>query len=124
MARPSSDPGKAALVERAVAAVSAVLVLGVIAFLVRDGLTNEAPPRLEIVASDYDAAAGRLGFALRNAGGTAASGVVVSAVTRGPDGAAERRSLTIEHVPPGSEATGAFLVELPAELVVDGYVDP
>lgn len=124
MARRPSDPAKAELVERVVAAASAVLVLGVIVFLVRDGLTNEEPPRLEIVASDYDAAAGRLDFVLRNAGGQAASAVVVSALTRGPDGTTERRSLTIEHAPPGSEATGAFLVPLPTELVVDGYVDP
>lgn len=124
-ARRRAPQGLAAKVEAAVATASALVVLGVIGFLVRDGLTHRSPPRLEVAEARFDADARRLDFAIANAGGAAAAGVVVSAILRDPGGGVlERRSLTFEHISPGSRATGAFLLDAPAEIVVDGYVDP
>ncbi|MBP7003389.1 hypothetical protein [Amaricoccus sp.] len=119
MPRAPSSP-LAQRIEWVVAAASAAIVASVIGYLVRDGLRDETPPDLQVEAAPYDPATRRLAFILHNAGGTAANAVVVSAVAA--DGA--RASLTIDFAPPGSEVAGAFLLDAPAEIVVDGYVDP
>ncbi len=121
--------GPQALAERiewAIGAVAAALVVAVIGFLVVEGLARAEPPDLRVhllpLAADDD---GSLRFAVENRGGTAVSGVVVSAIRRDADGAVtDKRSLTIDHVPPGSRVTGGFLPSGFAEVVVEGYVDP
>jgi uncharacterized protein (TIGR02588 family) len=130
VARAPGPDARAAVADRvewAVGALAAALVAGVVGFLVYEGVARSDPPAL--VATPLPGAPGDppgiLRFAVANAGGRAASGVVVSALVRGPDGGvADRLSLTVDHVPPGGHATGAFLAPAGSEIVVEGWLDP
>ena len=67
-------------------------------------------------------------FVVTNAGDRAAMQVVVSLTVRGAGPASVER-LSIDQVPAGSEATGAFLLPegasaAEATLAVEGYLEP
>ena len=108
--------------------VSGVAVLGIIGYLVWQGLAE--PPgadlRIEAAPGSPD---GQLRFIARNNGGRTATDVAVSLTLRKGDEVFAERRLVIDYVPSHSEAEGAFMLPagneaLSRDLVVDGYLDP
>jgi uncharacterized protein (TIGR02588 family) len=123
------DHSQAQPIEWAIGIVCAFLVLAIIGFLGWQGLTHsDEPPELTIIAEGMPTAVpGQLRFRVRNSGGRAASAVVVSAIARDQAGMETVRArLTIDYVAPGSDVSGAFMVEEgpEVELIVEGYLDP
>ena len=108
--------------------ISGAAVLGIIGYLVWQGLAD--PPRAHL---SIEAAPGRpdgqLRFTVRNNGGRTATDVAVSLTLRKGDEVFAERRLVIDYVPGHSEAEGTFLLPagneaLSRDLVVDGYLDP
>lgn len=117
-------PGLAGRVEWVLGAVSALLVLAVVGFLVREGLGPAAAPPDLRVAEAPSSVPGQIRFAVGNRGGRTARSVTVALVL-----GAERRTLTVDYVPAHSEVTGGFLLPPGVDraetgLEVEGYLDP
>ena len=114
-------------VEWIAGAVSAVLVLSMLGYLIMLGVRgSNADPELEVI--EVPGSAGQMRFAVLNRGGRTASNVTVALQLATDTGAPERRSLTIDFVPAHSQVSGAFLLD-PAELatarlIVESYLDP
>lgn len=100
-----------------VAALSALLVLGTIAFLLHAALGSPAtPPRITIqVDSVVRAGPGWLvEFRARNDGETTAAGLVVEGELRAGTGPVEKSQVTIDYVPArGVRRGGLFFTEDP-----------
>jgi uncharacterized protein (TIGR02588 family) len=118
--------------EVGLAALSGVVVVAMVGFLIYEALHGaKLPPQLSVQAvpseSGAEAAGAVLRFEVRNSGGQAASAVVVSAIGRLADGAdMEKRSVTVDYVAPGSTKSGGLIVPASADvaLIIEGYVDP
>lgn len=102
--------------------LSGAVILALVVTLVRSGLADGgAPPLLALTAEPPEA--GILRFSVRNDGGSTATDVALRLrLGDGPE-----RRLVIDYVPAHSERSGAFLLPPgagPAEIVVEGYLDP
>lgn len=107
-------------------AVSALAILLIGGYLVREGLSETEAPSLTVTAEAPSG--GVLPFLLRNDGGRTATSVAVS-LTFSRDGAlVGERQLVVDYVPGHSEVAGAFILPgtdgLDRALAVEGYVDP
>lgn len=104
-------PGGTSAWEWAAAAVSAVLVAAMVAFLVGQGLTSRgATPEIAVRASDV-ARVGRqyrVEFRVRNTGGATASGLNVQGELREGAEVVETSDVTLDYVPPGADQTAVL----------------
>jgi uncharacterized protein (TIGR02588 family) len=116
--------------ETVIAVLSALLVAGIIALLVREALTTAAsPPDLSV--REEPGSGGQVRYVVVNRGGKTAAQVTLALVLRDGGGGrvADRRVVTIDYVPPHSEVRGGFVLgpddaALAGTLRVEGYVDP
>jgi uncharacterized protein (TIGR02588 family) len=115
-----------------VAAVSALLVLGVIGFLVYDGVRSaDTPPDVTIeLDSIQPAGPGYLVlFRARNGGRSTAADVIIEGELMADSGRVEASETTIDYVPPGGlERGGLYFTRDPRRLKLrlraQGYRDP
>lgn len=108
-------------IEWAAAAVSAAVVLALLARLLWTALLVEVtPPRLDVAVER--AGEGRVAWRITNSGGRSASAVSL-AIRVGEEPA---RRLMIDYVPAGSEVTGAAPAGQGEAVAawVEGWVDP
>lgn len=120
-------------VEWALGIASAVVVLALAGFLVREAVSGfgRLPDlHVELLPAGPDAAPGEVRFRVRNDGGQTATAVALALILRDDAGVpvGERR-LVIDYLPGQSQTTGGFTVGgdaggLRPELVVEGYLDP
>lgn len=103
--------GAASPLEWVVAAVSALLVLGAVGFLLRNGVQAQSPPRI-ILQVDSTVRVGErwlVEFRAHNGGRTTASGVTVEGEVRGDSGEVETSRATLDYVPAqGSQRGGLY----------------
>lgn len=133
MAGARSSARTADRIEWALGIASALVVLAIAGFLVREAVGgSKSLPDLHValLPPDPDAPPGQVRFVARNDGGRTATAVALAVVLRDADGApvGERR-LVIDYLPGRSEATGGFVLgedaaSLRPEIVVEGYLDP
>jgi uncharacterized protein (TIGR02588 family) len=135
-ARDQSPPLKGApttsLAEWIVAAFSAVLVLGVLGFLIYDGVRSPAtPPDVTVeVDSIRRAGAGYLVlFRARNSGRSTAAEVLVEGELEADSGRRETSETKIDYVPAGGEQHGGLYFRRDPQrsrlrLRAHGYRDP
>lgn len=122
----STKTRAAEILEWVLGALSALVVLLIGGYLVREGLSETEAPSLSVAMAAPSG--GALPFVVRNDGGRTATSVAVS-LTLSRDGAfvGERR-LVIDYVPGMSEVEGAFMLSglegLDRALAVEGYVHP
>jgi uncharacterized protein (TIGR02588 family) len=137
---PEKDKGKAPIrgapststAEWIVAAVSALLVLGVIGFLVYDGMVSpQTPPDVRVeVDSIQQAGPGFLVLLrARNHGHNTAADVIVEGELMGDSGPVETSETTIDYVPAGGQQrAGLYFTRDPRSLELrlraHGYRDP
>jgi uncharacterized protein (TIGR02588 family) len=115
-----------------VAIASAALVLGVLGFLIYDGVRSpRTAPDVSIeVDSIQRAGPGHLVlFRARNGGRTTAAGVVVEGELEADSGRVESSETTIDYVPAGGEQRGGLYFQrdprmLRLRLRAKGYQDP
>ncbi len=115
-----------------VAAVSALLVLGVIGFLVYDGLASpQTPPDVRVeVDSIQQAGPGFLVlFRAHNSGNNTAADVIIEGELLADSGRVETSETTLDYVPAGSEQrAGLYFTRDPRSLKLrlraHGYRDP
>jgi uncharacterized protein (TIGR02588 family) len=115
-----------------VAAVSALLVLGVIGFLVYDGMVSpQTPPDVRVeVDSIQQAGPGFLVLLrARNEGHNTAADVIVEGELMGDSGPVETSETTIDYVPAGGQQrAGLYFTRDPRSLELrlraHGYRDP
>lgn len=114
-----------------VAAVSAALVIGVVGFLIYDGVRPLTPPNVTIeVDSVRTAGLGYLVlFRARNSGRGTAADVVVEGELAADSGRVETSETTIDYVPAGGVQRGGLYFEhdprqLRLRLRAQGYRDP
>lgn len=127
-----SAPGNAGLAEWLIAVVSTLAVLGAVAFLVVEGLTDQHPPAFEVEVLEVRKAGA--GFVLevrvRNTGDQTAAMVNVQAELGDRDGAVvETAAAEIDYVPGGSQRrAGLVFARNPNGHEVDvrvvGYTEP
>jgi uncharacterized protein (TIGR02588 family) len=120
------------LAEWIVAAVGALLVVGIVGYLVFLAVSrDEAPPDVRVVAARVVAQQG--GYVVRfraiNAGAQAAVQLLVEGQLVGSDGVTETSEATIDYLPPGAEREGGLIFsrdprEHELHLRAKGYVDP
>jgi uncharacterized protein (TIGR02588 family) len=94
-----------------VASVSAAMVLGMLAFLVYDGLRSPRTPAAITVETDSIQAAGPgylVLFRARNGGRTTAAHVVVEGVLETGSGQVETSETTLDYVPAEGEQRGGL----------------
>ena len=114
-------------IEWVVGAVSAVLVLGVLGYLILLGVRgSNAVPDLAVIATPGDP--GQMRFSVFNRGERTASNVTLALRLETDTGAPERRRLTIDFVPAHSKVSGVFLLDAAelatARLIIESYLDP
>jgi uncharacterized protein (TIGR02588 family) len=115
-----------------VAALSAALVLGVVGFLIYDGVRSPATSPDVTVEVDSIQAAGPgylVLFRAENRGRGTAAEVVVEGELAADTGRVEASETTLDYVPPGGVARGGLYFErdprrLKLELRAHGYRDP
>lgn len=103
--------GAASPLEWAVAAASALLVLGAAAFLLRSGTRAPSPPRITLQVDSVVRAGDHwvVEFTARNGGRTTASALAVEGELRDGAGAVETSRTTLDYVPAsGSQQGGLF----------------
>ncbi|WP_158580001.1 TIGR02588 family protein [Geodermatophilus marinus] len=118
--------------EYVVGALGLVLVLGLLAFLLWDGLVErEGGPRLAVVVTGVSPAPTgfSVGYEVRNSGGETAEQVEVSGELTREGSVVDEATATVDYVAPGSRRQGALLFgEDPRDgelrVAVDGYVLP
>lgn len=118
--------------EWAIAAVGALLVLGVVAAMLHEALGRPStPPRVELTVDTVIATgSGHLvEFRARNRGSRTAAMLVVEGELRGDTGTVETAQTTLDYLPEGSErSAGLFFTHDPAryrlELRPKGYDHP
>lgn len=108
-------------------ALSALVVLAITGYLVREGLSETEEPVISVEAGD--AADGVLPVTVRNDGGRTATSVAISLTVGGNGIPVEERYIVIDYVPGHSEAVGAFVLPeadpgLEPRVTVEGYVLP
>lgn len=123
----SSTDHRVDRVEWIAGALSAFLVLSMLAYLILLGVRGlNADPELEVI--EVPGNGGQTRFAVVNRGERTASNVTVSLQLTANTGAVERRSVTIDFVPAHSQVSGAFLIQpadwAKARLIVESYLDP
>lgn len=119
----SGTPSRQNGLEWAVLAISAVLVVGIVGFLVVDGLRDEGRPPEPVVELRLDE-----GYAtdhgwivpatVNNLGDTAAEALVLRA-TAVVAGTEEEAELTVDYLPPGTEVEISFGFSARPEGAVD-----
>lgn len=130
--RGGRESGGTTPVEWVVAGLSALLVAGIIAFLVYDATQNpDAPPDIQV---SVDSIVGQgsgwvVMFRARNVGGATAASVPVTGTLTGPDGEIQSVTATIDFIPvDGTRRGGLFFTHDPKrfrlELQAEGYDVP
>jgi uncharacterized protein (TIGR02588 family) len=113
----SGKGGGTSPLEWVVAGISALLVLGVAAFLLYDALARpETPPRITLEVDTIVPAGGGylVEFRARNRGQATAAGLVVEGVIRSDTGTVEKSQVTISYVPAqGSRQAGLIFTRDP-----------
>ena len=120
------------LAEWIVAIASAILVLGVVGFLIYDGVKSPGKPPEITVEVDSIQAAGPgylVLFRAVNGGNTTAAEVVVEGELEAGGGRVETAETTLDYVPPNALVRGGLYFErdprrLKLELRAHGYRDP
>jgi uncharacterized protein (TIGR02588 family) len=112
--------GKAHPLEWAIGLVSALLVAGLIGFVLAQAI-GEASRIPEITARvdaiDATAAGGyRVRFTAENQGNASAAAVEISGTLESPDGENEESTVTLDYVPAFSQASGWLLFERDPKL--------
>lgn len=92
--------------------LSAAVVVGIVGFLVVDGLTDQARPPMPSVELQTDAAYETAGTwivpaTVTNEGDDAAEALVLRA-TATVDGSEEESDVSVDHLPPGTDVDIAF----------------
>lgn len=102
--------GVASPIEWMVAAVSALLVLGAAAFLLRSGAQAPSPPRITLRVDSVVRVGDRylVEFRARNDGRTTASGLTVEGEVRSAGNTVERSQVTLDYVPAGGSQRGGL----------------
>lgn len=129
--RAGGSPGTSPI-EWAVAAVSALLVLGVIGYLLYEALAEpQTPPAIEVTVEAVQAVGNGylVEFEAQNRGQTTAAGLAVEGTLRRGAEAVETASATLDYVPAeGSRRGGLYFTEDPRgyrlELRPIGYGRP
>jgi uncharacterized protein (TIGR02588 family) len=123
------DARAAERVEWVAGGLSALVVLAIVGFLLREAVFGaDSPP--ELVATVEAPGAGRhLRYVVVNRGGQAAAGVTLALTVSEGGRLVEERLVIVDDVPPHSRVTGGvYLPEgaegLTVDLAVEGYVDP
>lgn len=124
--------GGAPLSEWVVAAVSTLLVLGMLVYLLSEGFRRpERPPSLSIrTDSIVDAPAGYLVMiTLRNDGGETASNVLVHAEVVEAGGETEESEVTVDYVPVGATRSASLHFtndprQHPLTVRISGFMPP
>lgn len=127
-----SEAGGTPMLEWVVGGVSAVLVLGMLAFIVVEGMIrDERPPDLRAVAdSVVPVSAGHLLlFTIHNEGGETAAQVQVSGTLLQGTDTVEESEAMFDYVPIGARRHGAMqfqraLEGMEVELRVTGFSEP
>lgn len=121
---------RASRVEWVIGLASAMLVLAMVGYLVREAVWAAGTlPELSVAEERSEPTpGGQLRFVVANRGGRTARAVSV-ALTVSENGRAVTRRLTIDYVPARSEVAGGFLLppgpgHLDTTLAVEGYLDP
>ena len=104
-----SEAGSPAISEWIVAAFSALLVLGVIGFLVRDAMSDPSTPRIAFEVDSITAAGDRflVEFRATNTGLTVTNLLVEGTVHRGAD-TIDAAEATIDRLPTGGSRRGGL----------------
>ncbi len=118
--------------EGVVGALGALLVAATIGYLVWLALgRDEGPPDVRVTAGAVHAVENGfvVEFRARNAGGTAAGGLLIEGLLLGPEGVVETAEATIDYLPPRSEREGGLIFRRDPRghelrLGARGYVDP
>jgi uncharacterized protein (TIGR02588 family) len=118
--------------EWVVAAIGAVLVAGVIGWLVwLATMRDETPPDVRVVEDGVVALQDGwlVKFRAANAGAQAAAELLIEGELVGPEGAIETSEATVDYLPPGSERAGGLIFSRDprrheVRLRAKGYVDP
>ena len=118
--------------EWVIAGVSALLVLGTIAFLLHDALSGPSTPPQVTVHADTVLRAGPgwlVEFRATNGGQTTAAGLTVEGTLEADTGTVERSEVTIDYVPAqGSRRGGLYFTRDPGrhrlQLRATGYDRP
>ena len=118
--------------EWVVAAIGAVLVAGVIGWLVwLATMRDERPPDVRVVEVGVVALQDGwlVKFRAANAGAQAAAELLIEGELVGPEGAIETSEATVDYLPPGSEREGGLIFSRDprrheVRLRAKGYVHP
>jgi uncharacterized protein (TIGR02588 family) len=98
--------------EWAAAALSTVVVLGAIGFMLNEAFTVPSSPPMITVRVDTIVAAGSgyvVEFRAQNSGQTTAAGLTIEGELRSDTGTVEKSNVTIDYVPAGSHRRGGLL---------------
>ena len=114
------------------AGVGALILIGMIGFMVDQGLRRPTGPAVIVIeASGVDPIPGgfALAFTARNVGFSTAASVKISGTLINDGRTVQERGATFDYLPDGSTRTGVFFFDLDPrqfrmELKAEGYADP
>jgi uncharacterized protein (TIGR02588 family) len=127
-----APPQAVPILEWAIGALGALLLVGTIGFLVWHALgRGETPPDVRVVVeSVLELQNGYLAqFRALNEGGTTAAQLVIEGELSGPDGPIETSEATLDYLPPRSDRQGGLFFArdprgLDLQLRARGYAKP